>query len=326
MNGLQSTGTRPDTNALPVREWVLANEYPSTSLAGEGDFAFALRLLESTQGRVRIAVKCDAQAGFGTRQQFDAVGAGTIALADSFAGALDSINPLFQLPSLPFLTATKDDARRLFTLARPQYERVLAARGHKLLYASPWPPTGLWTKAPLAGADALSGRRVRTYDEASAEVFRRLGADAFYAPFTEAVAMLESGGIDAVMSSGDGGAGARLWGRLPCFTPLHYAVPLSFTTLHLPTWNELGPAERQPILDAAEDTMAELWQRMSMRVEENYRRLRAAGASVAPDLSPGLRAAFTRAAESVIADWQQRVGIGAASLVAAFRADAAARH
>jgi TRAP-type C4-dicarboxylate transport system substrate-binding protein len=326
MNGPPSTGTQSAAHAFPVREWVLANEYPSTSLAGEGDFAFARRLRESTQGRIRVEVKCDAQAGFGTRQQFDAVGAGKIALADSFAGALDGIDPLFQLPSLPFLTATTDDARRLFTLARPQYERVLAARVHKLLYASPWPPTGLWTKAPLAGADALSGRRVRSYDEASAEVFRQLGADAFYAPFTEAVAMLEAGDIDAMMSSGDGGAGAKLWGRLPCFTPLHYAVPLSLTTMHLQTWNELGPAERQPILEAAEQTMADLWQRMSVRVEENYRRLRAAGASVAPDLSPDLRVAFKRAAEGVIAEWQQRAGTGAASLVAAFRADAAARH
>jgi hypothetical protein len=39
------------------------------------------------------------------------------------------------------------------------------------------------------------------------------------------VPRLRAGELDAVLSSGDGGAGARLWEVLPHFTALDYASP-----------------------------------------------------------------------------------------------------
>lgn len=110
-----------ENGPAPFFAWDLANEYPATSIAGEGDIEFARRLGRVSAGRVRICVKTDAAAGLNTREQFDAVSAGRIMLADSFAGALVALHPLFQLPSLPFLTLGTDDARLLFDLARPHY-------------------------------------------------------------------------------------------------------------------------------------------------------------------------------------------------------------
>ena len=309
-----------ENGPAPFFAWDLANEYPATSIAGEGDIEFARHLGRVSAGRVRICVKTDGAAGLNTREQFEAVSAGRIMLADSFAGALVALHPLFQLPSLPFLTLGTDDARLLFNLARPHYERVLAGLGQKLLYASPWPPTGLWTRFPIADVQTLNGLRVRTYDVGSAQVFGRMGAKAFYTPFTQALGLLAAGELDGVMSSGDGGAGARLWPVLPCFTPLHYAVPLSLTTMNLASWNELDVGLQADIEACAAATMRSLWQRMGARVKENYGRLRQAGGVVAPALSPVLRAAFGAAAEVVMNDWLAQAGDEGKMLLSAFRA------
>jgi len=52
------------------------------------------------------------------------------------------------------------------------------------------------------------------------------------------------GEIDAVLSSGDGGAGRKLWDHLPHFSEINYAIPLSFTTVNLDKWKALLDGRR----------------------------------------------------------------------------------
>jgi TRAP-type C4-dicarboxylate transport system substrate-binding protein len=305
---------KPSANA-----WDLANEYPATSLPGEGDAEFARRVAEASGGLVKITPRCDAVMGFTSRTQFDAVSRGELVLADSFSGALADVDALFQLSSLPFLTADTADARRLFDLAHAHYAAAFEQAGQKLLYVSPWPPTGVWTRKPLADAAGLRELRVRTYDGASAEVFTRLGATAAALPFSEALPLLEQGRLDAVLSSGDGGAGAKLWRLLPVFNPLVYAVPLSFTSMHLATWQALGDAIRQAIAEAASATMQSQWQRMQGRVEGNVQRLRANGATLAAPPGAHFRAELEAAADGVTAAWLARAGARGTSLLSEYR-------
>jgi TRAP-type C4-dicarboxylate transport system substrate-binding protein len=176
----------------------------------------------------------------------------------------------------------------------------------------------LWTRQPLAET-LLQGLRVRTYDRASAEVFTRLGATGMALSFADAVPLLEQGKLDAVLSSGDGGAGHKLWRLLPVFNPLVYAVPLSFTTMHLPTWRALADPVRQAIADAAAATMQSQWRRMAGRVEENVQRLYAHGASVAPPPDADFRARLEAAADGVVAAWLELAGVRGEALLTAFR-------
>ena len=118
---------------------------------------------------------------------------------------------LFQLSALPFLTESTADTVRLLAAARPAYEAALSALGTTLLYATPWPATGIWSRRPLPDPAALQGLRVRTYDAASTAVLRASGADPVQISFADAMPRLRDGSLDAVLSSGDGGAGARLW-------------------------------------------------------------------------------------------------------------------
>lgn len=145
-------------NAQPVTQvvtWQVINEYPATSLPGEADAFFARTVKEKTGGRVVIEPIPDAKSGLRTREQLKAVSEGRYAMANSFAGALSEESPVFLLSSLPFLTSTATQARTLYEAAAPLYEKLFAEHGQKLLYVSPWPPSGIWS------ADPVSGRRAR---------------------------------------------------------------------------------------------------------------------------------------------------------------------
>src|SRR4051812_4158428 len=127
--------------------WILANEYPATSLPGEGDAFFAKAVADATQGRISIVPTPDAKAGFKSREQLKAVAEGRVAMADSFGGALGDDEPVFAFSSLPFLAADTAQARFLYDAAKPAYETAFARHNQKLLYTTPWPASGLWTKA-----------------------------------------------------------------------------------------------------------------------------------------------------------------------------------
>jgi len=289
-------------------QWALANEYPATSLPGEGDEAFARLVADETHGRVSIITMPDGRMGYKSRDQLKAVADGKVAMADTFGGAISEAEPVFALASLPFIAPTIAEARALYDAARPSYEAAFGRHNQKLLYATPWPPSGLWTKGPADTVEAVAKLRIRTYDKTGTEVFTHLGARASVVSFADLGPRLESGEIDAVLSSGDGGAGRKLWEHLPRFTEIDYAIPLSFTTVNLDRWNALDDAERAGIARAAKEVEARQWKALETRLAQNYERMKAQGMTITTQVSPQLRQRLREEGRNAALDWAERTG------------------
>jgi TRAP-type C4-dicarboxylate transport system substrate-binding protein len=237
----------------------LINEYPATSISGEADTFFAEAVRHRTEGRVTIKLVLNATSGLRSRDQVKAVTEGHFAIADSFGGALGDESPMFLLSSLPFLTPSIAHTRALYEAARPIYERRFAERRQKLLYVTPWPPSGIWSKLPITDASVLKSLKIRTYDKTSTDVFSRLASSATIASFSDLNTKLQSGEINAVLSSGDGGAGRGLWKYLSFFADIHYAVPQSFTAISIDAWNKLDESDRTAIEATAHVTTERAW-------------------------------------------------------------------
>src|SRR5438132_2552844 len=133
----------------------LINEYPATSISGEADAFFAETVKRKAQGRVVINTISDAKSGVRSRDQLRAVSEGRFAMANTVGGTLGDESAVFLLSSLPFVTPTMEDARALYEAAKPLYDRLYAERRQKLLYVVPWPPSGIWSAAPIRDAAAL---------------------------------------------------------------------------------------------------------------------------------------------------------------------------
>lgn len=321
--------TRRSALALPVllatpafaqtTRWDMPTEYPASSMPGEGVATFARLVTAGAGGRLAVAPSFDASAGVRSAQMFEAIRAGRFPVGDSFAGALGGVHPLFLLSSLPFLATTIDDARRLYDAARPGYDSLLANLSQRVLYGTPWPPTGIWAKTPIVRPEDLRGLAIRTYDATGTDVLRAAGATPTELSFADLMPRLRDGSVTAVLSSGDGGAGRRLWEFLPHFTAITYAMPVSLASVSLAALAALDADTRSAVATAAAETERHLWTLVRTRLDENYARMRANGVTITAEVTPELHALLTRAAEAAIADWTRRAGPEGATILQRYR-------
>uniref|UniRef100_Q46ML7 TRAP dicarboxylate transporter-DctP subunit n=2 Tax=Cupriavidus TaxID=106589 RepID=Q46ML7_CUPPJ len=285
----------------------MATEYPKTSMSGEGLETFALEIARESHGSVTVDPTFQGDGRNASSRVAAAIRDGTLAGGDAFGGAWGDCDHAFLLSSLPFLTTSVDDTYQLAVLARDAYRKAFAKQGQRLIYMSPWPPTGLWSRHPIHTLEDLRALTVRTYDETSAEVLRQTGASALHLSFAEALSRLKEGSISAVLSSGDGGAGMKLWGHLPYFTAIDYAMPLSFSTVCIGAWHALSPFQQEAVNIAAQTTEDRQWARLKTRMAENTRRMRANGVEINSEPAAEVQRALLDAGSTAIALWRAKV-------------------
>jgi TRAP-type C4-dicarboxylate transport system substrate-binding protein len=300
--------------------WDMPTEYPQTTMPGLGVTTFAQRLAELSGGKLQVKPSFDAAAGVRSAGMLAAVAEGRVQAGDAFAGALEMEDPIFALPSLPFLATSITDAKRLADLARPHLAAALQNKGQHLLYLTPWPPTGVWSKAPLKNPSDLSNLSIRTYDKISSEVFASAGARAAAISFADTMPRLADGSINAVLSSGDGGAGRKLWEFLPYFSEITYSLPLSVATLNQSLYDGLSADLREAVDSAGRQTETELWLALSTRLQENHKRMSENGVTIDSSPAPEMMAALQAGAAAAQQAWCTRSGPVCPQILDAFRA------
>jgi TRAP-type C4-dicarboxylate transport system substrate-binding protein len=286
----------------------MPTEYPQSAMPGLGVTTFAKHLAELSAGKIQIRPSFDASAGIRSAGMLAAIAEGRVQAGDAFAGALEGEDAIFALPSLPFLVTSIADARRLADLARPFLTAALQNRGQRLLYLTPWPPSGIWSKVPLQAPSDLSGLSIRTYDKVSSEVFASVGAKAASISFADTMPKLVEGSINAVLSSGDGGAGRGLWKFLPYFSEITYSLPLSVASVNQTVYDALSPDLREAVDAAGRQTEMELWLALSGRLQENYQRMRENGVTIDSSPAAAVVAALQSGAAAAQRAWCARSG------------------
>jgi TRAP-type C4-dicarboxylate transport system substrate-binding protein len=298
--------------------WDMPTEYPQSAMPGLGVTIFAKRLAELSTGKLQIRPSFDAAGGIRSAGMLAAIAEGRVQAGDAFAGALESEDAIFALPSLPFLVMSIADAKRLADLARPFLATTLQRKGQRLLYLTPWPPSGIWSKAPLKTPSDLSRLSIRTYDKISSEVFSSVGAKATLISFADTMPRLADGSINAVLSSGDGGAGRKLWEFLPYFSEITYSLPLSVAGVNQALYDGLSPDLREAVDAAGRQTEIELWLSLSTRLQENYQSMRQNGVTI--DSNPAIVEALKSGAAAAQGAWCTRSGPTCNQILDAFTA------
>lgn len=303
--------------------WDLANEYPPNSVHAQSADTFIAALNEATGGEITITAHHGAALGYKSVDQFDAVGDGALQLASSFVGAWAGIDPVFLVSSLPFLAPSVEDNRALYEATKPYYERVLADANQVFLFATPWPPSGLWGNKPMDSMEAIRGVRIRTYDASGTVTLREAGAAPIQLSWADTVPQLTTGGIEGVLTSADGGAAAQLWEHQSHFTEVNYAMPLQIVHLNKDEYDMLSDEQKAAVAQAAATAEDFGWDLLANRVQENYAQMRENGMTIIEDVSPDYLAALGEAAEPAITDWKSRFGEEADALLEAYEASRA---
>jgi TRAP-type C4-dicarboxylate transport system substrate-binding protein len=286
----------------------MANEYAPTSIHGENDTFFIQTLEKLSGGRIQITHHPGASLGYKSKDQFDAVTDGALPIADTYVGPLRGIHPIFLLSSLPFMAKTIDDAKVLWTVSVPYYEKVLKESNQILLYASPWPPSGLWAKKPARSLEDIKNLKMRTYDPNGTITFKNAGAAPIQLSWSDVVPQLGTGGIDAVLTSAEGGVSSKFWDLLSHFTEINYSSPLNMIHMNADAFNGLPKDLQKAVRDAASQANDHAWAAAYGRVQQNYKDMKANGMTIVTDAPAGFLDQLAKAGQPAVDGWLKKMG------------------
>ena len=299
----------------------LSNEYSATSIHGVGDARFASLVAEKTGGSVEVIVHYGGALGYKSADHFDAVGEGALDIADTYGGALGGIDPLFLITSLPFFVTTVDEAETLYKVAEAEFKAVFEANNQILLYASPWPPSGIWARDAVNSADALSGLKIRTYDKNGTTALNELNAAAVRLSWADVVPSISTGAIDAVLTSAEGGVSGSFWEHFDTFTEIYnYAIPLNFVHISKDVFDGLNADQQAAVLEAAAETRDQNWAAIPDRLATTYSQLAENKVSVVTSDDDAYRGALQAAGKAALKDWLDTTGARGLALIDAFKA------
>jgi TRAP-type C4-dicarboxylate transport system substrate-binding protein len=119
-------------------------------------------------------------------------------------------------------------------------------------------------------------------------------------PTPEAIEKVRDRKFNAILSSGDGGAGRKLWAYLRYFTPINYAIPISVAFVRRDGFAALPPNVQAEVMAAAAETERSQFDLVERRAAENYAHMRANGVRIAESVPGSLGAALHKGAASTI--------------------------
>lgn len=295
------------------QQWAMASDHPAGTVGGSAVRQFAASLVQHTRGAVSGTIKSRSQSDFG--DLVEEVWHARLQVVDVFSGSLVGLDSIFELPTLPFVVRSATDARQLACIALPAYRAALLREGFHLLFISPWPPTGLWSRSPIESEADVAALKVRTYDQTSAEVLQAMGAQAVALPIREIAPSLRVGSINAVLSSGDGSVGKLLAKDLANFTAIEYAYPTSFVLMKESAYQALSKPTRDQVDAAAADVSGQQWNAFPQRIRLNYESIKDAGVAVAMSPPGAMESRLADASRDRVKRWLSRVPASYAEII-----------
>ncbi len=299
--------------------WDLANAYGATSIHAEGDMVFAKELEKLSAGKIKVTVHPGGALGYKSADHFDAVSDGAVEIADTPAGFMGGVDPIALLSSVPFLVKTVDDAKLLMEVAFDEYEKFFDENGQKLLYASPWPASGIWSKSPVKEMANLKELKIRTYDPGGTNTFKAIGAAPIQLAWGDVVPQLATGGISSVLTSAEGGVSQKFVEHTPYFTEINYALPLNFVHMNKDLFDSLSPDLQAAVEAAAKAASDRNWAEVVSRTERNYDLVKKDGGTLILTGTDTLLSGLSEAGSVALNDWLKKTGERGEAIMKAYR-------
>src|SRR5699024_9450172 len=162
--------------------------------------------------------------------------------------------------------------------------------------------------------------KIRTWDTNGTQTITKAGANAVQLNWGDVVPQLATGGIDAVLTSTEGGANAKFWEHLQFFTPLNYSMSLNVSHMNKDVFDELTEEEQQLILKAATEAENLGWKEAVERQNKNIVDMEAHNVTVAEAAPDELLDLLAEASQPIVQDWLKRTGAAGEEILQNYQA------
>lgn len=304
--------------AVVAETWDMPLAYPATNYHSETAAEFANDVTAATGGDIEIITHPNGSL-FKGDEIFRAVRTGQAPIGERLISALGNEHPLFEIDSIPFLATSFADARKLYDASRPALETVLEEMNLKFLYATPWPPQGLYVKQEISSVNDMEGVKFRAYNAATEQLAQLMGAVPTKIEAAELTQAFATGTVESMISSGATGYDSKLWEHVDYWYDVQAWLPKNMVMVNLDTWSGLDADTQAMIAEKAAAAETRGWEKAEELAGWYKTELANQGMNIVePD--PELQEGFRDIGEAMMNEWLEDAGELGNEVIEAYRA------
>ena len=187
----------------------------------------------------------------------------------------------------------------------------------RLLYTTPWPPQGLYSRRPVERLGDLKGLKLRVYNDATRRLAELSGAQPVEIGAHDLPGAIERGGVDAMLTSSTTGVDSQAWKAMKVFVDIRAWIPKNMMCMSERLWQSLDEAGRTTILQAAAQAEKDGW-RLGREADETGKRVLTDHQMQVIEASPELRRSLDLMGERFGREWAGKAGVVGASTLLAY--------
>lgn len=306
------------TGVAVAETWDMPLAYPATNYHSETAAEFANDVTAATGSEIEVVTHPNGSL-FKGDEIFRAVRTGQAPIGERLISALGNEHPLFEIDSIPFLATSFEDARKLYEASKPALETVLEEMNLKFLYATPWPPQGLYVKQEINSVDDMQGVKFRAYNAATERLAELTGAVPTKIEAAELTQAFATGTVDSMISSGATGYDSKLWEHVDYWYDVQAWLPKNMVIVNLDTWNGLDAETQAKITESAAAAEERGWAEAQELAGWYKTELSNQGMNIV-DPSPELQEGFREIGETMMNEWLENAGELGQEVIDAYRA------
>ncbi len=244
--------------AQAATNWNMSTEQPDGNFLTQNAREFAADIKKATNGELNINVQSNSvllkrpEVKRGVQQ-------GVVQAGEMLVAAIGNEDPLFEVDSVPFLASSFDQSEKLWKATRPMLAERLDKQGIVLVYGSPWPPQGIYTKQPVEQLSDLQGVRFRAYSPATSRLATLMGAVPTTVQTPEVPQAFSTGVIDAMLTSPATGVDSQAWDYVKYYYDAQVFIPQSFVIVNKRAFQRLPEDVQKAVLEAGQRAEERGW-------------------------------------------------------------------
>ncbi len=277
-----AAGTLMAASSASAVEWIMASGYPDSNFHTKNIRMF----IDDVKASTSVDIKLNSNDSLIKLNVVKtAVQRGQIPMGEIRLGVYGNEDPMYILAGLPFIAPDYASAWMLKDLQKDYFDAIFKKAGLRILYYSPWPGQGFYTKFPVNSTADFSGKKLRIYSTATQKMGEMLGFDATILPFAEIPQAFSTGLIEALFTSPQTGIDIQAWDNTSNFTYAGAIFSKNAVVVSEKYFSSLSAADQAGMLEAASKAELRAWELSAATTAAQIKTLRENGmtAANAPD-------------------------------------------
>lgn len=297
--------------------WNMTAEQPDNNYLTQNAREFAADIKAATQGKLDIKVQANSvllkrpEVKRGVQQ-------GVVPIGEVLVSAIGNEDPMFEVDSVPLLASSFDESEKLWKASRSAMEQRLDKQGLVLVYGSPWPPQGIYTKKPISKLADLAGTRFRAYSASTSRLAALMGTIPTTVQTPEVPQAFSTGVIDAMLTSPATGVDSQAWDYVKHYYDAQVFIPQSFVIANKRAFRALPDDVQKAVMDAGARAEDRGWKMARDKTAELTKTLASKGMEV-HTVPPQLATELKAIGDTMVAEWLGKAGADGQKVLDAYK-------